>query len=122
MTNILNLPGLRVLDMKELDTEFHVKAGPVAISRMCPHCGKSSGTIGHGKLPLFVRDLPTLGKSMMIHLEAPRLMCKLCHKSFTAVISTRRVCQRWFRWSSTLPSSDVKFQALEASLFNSNEQ
>lgn len=26
MTNILNLPGLRVLDMKELDTEFHVKA------------------------------------------------------------------------------------------------
>lgn len=44
------------------------------------------------------------------------------HTSFTAVISTRRVCQRWFRWSSTLPSSDVKFQALEASLFNSNEQ
>lgn len=72
MTNILNLPGLRVLDMKELDTEFHVKAEPVAVSRMCPHCGKSNNTIGHGKLPLFVRDMPTLGKSMMIHLDAPR--------------------------------------------------
>ena len=25
MTNILNLPGLRVLDLKELDAEFHLK-------------------------------------------------------------------------------------------------
>lgn len=45
MTNILNLPGLRVLDMKELNAEFHVKAEPVAVSRMCPHCGQSNGTI-----------------------------------------------------------------------------
>lgn len=89
MTNILNLPGLRVLDMKELDTEFHVKAEPVAVSRMCPHCGKSNNTIGHGKLPLFVRDIPTLGKSMMIHLDAPRLMSSF-DDNYEMVTKTRQ--------------------------------
>ena len=39
--NFLNLPGLRVLDFKETDREHHVKAEPVAFSRMCPHCGQS---------------------------------------------------------------------------------
>lgn len=87
MTNILNLPGLRVLDMKELDTAYHVKAEPVAISKLCPHCGRSHMTIGHGKLSLLVRDLPTHGKSMMIYLDAPRLLCKPCNKTFTAAIA-----------------------------------
>ena len=84
--NFLNLPGLRVLDFKETDREHHVKAEPVAFSRMCPHCGQSHGTIGHGKLPLFVRDLPNLGKRLMIHVDAPRLRCKPCNKTFTATI------------------------------------
>jgi len=43
--NILNFPDLRVLDFKETDTEYHVKAEPVAISRLCPHCGRSHDTI-----------------------------------------------------------------------------
>lgn len=115
MTNILNLPGLRVLDMKELDTEFHVKAEPVAVSRMCPHCGQSSGTIGHGPLPLFVRDLPTLGKSMMIHLDAPRFRCKLCNKTFTAVISEvdgkRQMTERLVRWIAS-QAHDYTFAAI----------
>ena len=85
--NILNPPGLMVLDFKETDTEYHVKAEPAAISKRCPHCARSHSTIGHSKLPLFVQDLPIRGKSMMIHLEAPRLLCKLCTKTFTAVIS-----------------------------------
>lgn len=40
MTGILNLPGLRELDRKELEDEYHVKAEPAAISRLCPHCGE----------------------------------------------------------------------------------
>lgn len=57
--NILNLPDLHVTDHKELGQEYQVKAMPAVYSKMCPHCGQSHGTIGHGKLPLFVRDLPT---------------------------------------------------------------
>jgi hypothetical protein len=43
MTGILNLPGLRELDRKELEDEYHVKAEPAAISRLCPHCGELRG-------------------------------------------------------------------------------
>ncbi|PKO92816.1 MAG: hypothetical protein CVU16_06275 [Betaproteobacteria bacterium HGW-Betaproteobacteria-10] len=68
--NILNPPGLMVLDFKETDTEYHVKAEPAAISKRCPHCARSHSTIGHGKLPLFVQDLPIRGKSMMIRWQA----------------------------------------------------
>lgn len=50
--NILNLSGLRVVDFKENEREYHIKAEPVAISRLCPHCGRSHEVIGHGKLPL----------------------------------------------------------------------
>jgi len=34
--NILNLHGLNVLDFKETDTEYHIRAEPAAISRLCP--------------------------------------------------------------------------------------
>ena len=40
MTGILNLSGLHELDLKELEFEYHVKAEPAAISRLCPHCGE----------------------------------------------------------------------------------
>ena len=39
--------------------------------------------------------------------------------NLSTLVFTRRVCQRWFRWASTLKSSDVKFQALESALFSS---
>jgi len=56
MANILNLPGLTVLEVKETATEIHVRTVPAAISRMCPHCGRSHETIGHGKLQRYVRE------------------------------------------------------------------
>jgi transposase len=36
---------------------------------------------------MFIRDLPTHGKTMMIHLDAPRLICLVCKKTFMAVIA-----------------------------------
>lgn len=61
--NILNLPGLTVLDFKETDAEYHVRAEPSAISRLCPHCGRSNETVKHAQKTLFVRDLPSHGKA-----------------------------------------------------------
>ena len=46
MTGILNLPGLRELDRKELEDEYHIKAEPAAISRLCPHCGELHMALG----------------------------------------------------------------------------
>ena len=87
MTGILNLPGLNELGMKELDAEYHVKAEPAAVSRLCPHCGELHRVQKHGSRSMFIRDLPTHGKTMMIHLDVPRLICLACRKTFMAVVA-----------------------------------
>jgi transposase len=100
--NILNLPGLNVLAFKETDTEYHVQAEPVAISRLCPHCGRSNDTVKHAQKTLFVRDLPAHGKAVAIHLNVPRLLCKPCGQTFTAAVpevdSTRQMTERLAKW------------------------
>ena len=40
----------------------------------------------HGSRSMFVRDLQSHGKRVMIHLDAPRLICMICRKTFMAVI------------------------------------
>ena len=76
-----------MLAIKESDSEYHGKAEPVAISRLCPHCGELQRVQKHGSRSTFIRDLPTHGKTMMIHLEVPRLICLVCRKTFMAVIA-----------------------------------
>ncbi len=91
-----------MLAIKESDSEYHVKAEPVDISRLCPHCGELQRVQKHGSRSTFIRDLPTHGKTMMIHLEVPRLICLVCRKTFMAVISEvdtdRAMTERLVRW------------------------
>ena len=42
--------------------------------------------------------------------------------SFDTVIFTRRVCQRWYRWTAAQHPTDFKFQALEASLLSHEDE
>ena len=102
MSGILNLPGLRELDKKESETEYHVKAEPAAIARLCPHCGELHRIQRHGNRPIYVRDLPTHGKTMLIHLDVPRLKCMVCSKTFTAVVPEVdegfQMTERLVRW------------------------
>lgn len=53
--------------------ENHVRAEPTVISRLCPHCGRSNKTVRQAQKTLFVRDLPSHGKAVAIHLDVPRL-------------------------------------------------
>ena len=73
MTGILNLPGLNELGMKELDAEYHVKAEPAAISRMCPHCGELHRVQKHGGRSMLIRDLPNHTDGGAFSLEWPRV-------------------------------------------------
>jgi len=102
MTGILNLPGLNELGMKELEFEYHVKAEPAAISRLCPRCGELHRVQKHGSRSMFIRDMPTHGKTMMIHLEVPRLICLACQKTFMAVVAEvdadHSMTERLVRW------------------------
>ena len=84
--NILNLSGLDVVDFRETDTEYHVRATPKAISRLCPHCGRSNDTVAHAKRTLVIRDIPSHGKAVVIHLDVPRLKYRPCIHTFTASV------------------------------------
>jgi transposase len=84
--NVLNLPGLRVIDFKKTDADYHVKAEPAVVSKLCPHCGRSNETVAHAQKTLFIRDLPSHGKSVAVRLDVPRLRCKPCDKAFTAAV------------------------------------
>lgn len=100
--NILNLPGLRVSDFKETEAEYHVRAEPTVISRLCPHCGRSHDTVGHAKKTLIIRDLPSHGKAVAVHLDVPRLKCRPCDKTFTAAVpeidTSRQMTERLVKW------------------------
>ncbi len=100
--NILNLPGLDVVDFRETDTEYHVRATPKTISRLCPSCGPASRVVVHQQKTLFVRDLPSHGRAVAIHLDVPRLKCHDCVRTFTAVVpevdADRQMTERLVKW------------------------
>ena len=99
---ILNLPCLRVSDFKETEAEYHVRPEPTAISRLCPHCGRSHDTVVHAKRTLIVRDLPSHGKAVAVHLDVPRLKCRPCDQTFTAAVpeidTSRQMTERLVKW------------------------
>lgn len=99
--NFLNLPGLEIIDFKETD-EYHVRAVPRVISRLCPHCGRSNETVRHAEKTLYVRDLPSHGRPVAIHLDVPRLKCRPCGKTFTAAVpeidTSRQMTERLAKW------------------------
>jgi transposase len=100
--NLLNLPGLDVVDFKESETEYHVRAKPKSISRICPLCGPAGKVVIHENKTLFVRDLPSHGHSVAIHLDVPRFKCHACVKTFTAVVpeidTDRQMTERLRKW------------------------
>jgi len=100
--NILNLAGLNVTNFKESETEYHVKATPVTISRLCANCGRSNDTVSHARRTLVIRDIPAHGKAVVIHLDVPRLKCRPCNKTFTATVpevdTGHEMTERLARW------------------------
>ena len=100
--NFLNLSGLKVLEFKETDTDYHVKAAPSTISRLCPNCGRSNETVKHAQKTLIIRDIPAHGKAVAIHLDVPRLKCRPCNQTFTAVVpevdTARQMTARLAKW------------------------
>ena len=48
--------------------------------------GPASRVVVHQQKTLFVRDLPSHGRAVAIHLDVPRLKCHDCVRTFTAVV------------------------------------
>lgn len=116
--NFLNLPGLEVVDFKETEAEYHVRATPRTVSRLCPHCGRSHETVAHAKRTLVIRDIPSHGKAVVVHLDVTRLKCRPCNQTFTASVpevdTTREMTERLAKWigrqSIEYPYSEIAKQ------------
>ncbi|MDE2174624.1 MAG: ISL3 family transposase [Betaproteobacteria bacterium] len=99
--NILNLPGYRVADVRESEREYHVKAETIAPVGACPAC-HGSATVGHGRVEILVHDLPVHGKQVGVYVDARRLRCQGCGKTFMETLpgvnDARRMTQRLVKW------------------------
>ena len=99
--DILNLPGYRVQAVREAEREYHVKAETIRPVGRCPAC-HGAVTVGHGRVETLVHDLPVHGKKVGIYVNARRLRCQSCGKTFMETLpgvnDARRMTQRLVQW------------------------
>jgi transposase len=99
--DILNLPGYRVQAVREAEREYHVKTETVTPVGQCPAC-RSLETFGHGRVEILVHDLPVHGKQVGVYVDARRLRCQSCGKTFMETLpgvnDARRMTQRLVKW------------------------
>jgi transposase len=99
--NILNLPGYRVADVREAEREYHVKVETITPVGRCPAC-HGTDAVGHGRVEILVHDLPVHGKQVGVYVDARRLRCQGCGKTFMETLpgvnDARRMTQRLVKW------------------------
>ena len=79
--NILNLPRIKVTQVKETDHDYHVNAQAAFDPAVCPACQKSN-LVGFGRNEQLIKDLPMHGKRVGIYFDTRRFRCKDCGKTF----------------------------------------
>ena len=98
---ILNLPGYRVLAARESEREYHVKVETKSPVGLCPAC-LCVEAVGHGRVEILVHDLPIHGKQVGVYVDARRLRCQGCGKTFMETLpgvnDARRMTQRLVKW------------------------
>lgn len=99
--NILNLPGYRVLAAKESEHDYHVKAETESPAGRCVACG-SHDVVGYGRIEVLAHDLAMHGKRVGVYVDARRLRCKGCGKTFMETLpginANRWMTNRLVRW------------------------
>lgn len=75
--DILNLPGLRAVSVREEGGQYHILAEGVAVPERCGRCGHD-GLYAHGARPQTYADVPHHGKVAAIHLDRKRVRCRAC--------------------------------------------
>lgn len=99
--NILNLSGYRVLAVREAEHEYHVKAETAAPSGLCPSC-PGAETVGHGRVEILIHHLPVHGKQVGVYVDARRLRCQSCGKTFMEMLpgvnDARRLTEHLVKW------------------------
>lgn len=81
MTNILNWPEYKVLQVKELEHDYQIHAEVESPPRRCINC-QSSNLVGFGRREEVILDTPIHGKRAGIWVDRRRYQCRDCSRTF----------------------------------------
>src|SRR5690625_1157655 len=83
LPNILNLPNLEVLDMKESENDYRFLVECInSKPSYCPKCGSVPNFYKHGKKKQLFFDLPMHAKRVGIYVKRQRYKCRDCNETF----------------------------------------
>jgi len=102
-TNMLNLPNIKILDMKESEYDYRFLVESTALSPShCPKCGTVANLYKHGKKQQLFFDLPMHAKRVGIYVNRQRYKCKECKETFFENLPdmnvNRSVTNRLINW------------------------
>jgi transposase len=76
MNNFWPLPDCRVEQVTpDNATHLHIAARGLRRGRRCPNCGRTSRAV-HSRYDRYLADLPSLGRTVSIHLRVCRFYCR----------------------------------------------
>jgi transposase len=76
MNNFWPIPDCRIEQITPSNpTHLHIAARSLRQGRRCPDCGRTSGAV-HSRYDRHLADLPSLGRSVSIHLRVRRFYCR----------------------------------------------
>lgn len=108
MTNILNWPDYKVLQVSELEHDYQIHAEVSEPPTHCPHCNHPE-IVGFGRRDEVVMDTPVHGKRTGIMLNRRRFRCQSCRKTFLEPVphkdERRQMTNRLMRGSTVVMSN-----------------
>lgn len=83
LTNMINLPNLKILDMKESENDYRFLVESTTSSPShCPKCGAIPNLYKHGKKEQPFFDLPMHTKRVGLIIKRQRYKCRECNETF----------------------------------------
>lgn len=106
LPNILNLPNLEIIDMKESEYDYRFLVESINPKpSYCPKCGSIPNFYKHGKKEQLFFDLPMHAKRVGIYVNRQRYKCRECNETFFENLPDmdvdRSVTNRLIDWIQT---------------------
>ena len=99
--NILNLSSYNVTYVHEDEHDYQISADSIHAPVACSNC-QSHNLIGFGRREQLINDLPIHGKRVGIYVNARRMKCRSCNKTFTEELpdinTGHKMTQRLVKW------------------------
>ena len=86
LTKLLNLPGVIVEDSQETESILILSVKAESKTADCPRCGQRSYRLHQNKRHL-VKDLPLIGKSVILNVNRRQFKCDVCQKPFSEILN-----------------------------------